>query len=71
MVFTSTRGSLSITARTSTFSISARRVAQDHPAYIPRRSRAAANHRPGRAGMPRAGSAAVATVLAAAGVGGL
>jgi hypothetical protein len=47
MVFKSMRGSLSITAPTSASSISTRCVAQDHPAYIPRRSRAATDHRPG------------------------
>jgi hypothetical protein len=36
VVFKSMRGSLSITALTSTFSISARRAVQDHPANIPR-----------------------------------
>jgi hypothetical protein len=36
MVFKSMHGSLPIAAPTSAFSISARRVVQDHPAYIPR-----------------------------------
>ena len=46
MVFKSMRGSLFIMAPTSTFSIPTRCIAQDHPAYIPRRSRAATDHRP-------------------------
>ena len=35
MVFKSMRGSLSLTAPTSTFSIPTRCVDHDHPAYIP------------------------------------
>jgi hypothetical protein len=46
MVFKSMRGSLSIAVLTSTFSISTRFAVQDHPAYIPRRSRAAIDHCP-------------------------